>query len=65
MQQLSFQGLSISYDHHVLEPRPWTEAQSSWAAELLGDAPAGPVLELCAGVDTLDWQLCATPIGTS
>lgn len=50
MQQLRFQGLSISYDHHVLEPRPWTEAQSTWAAELLGDAPAGPVLELCAGV---------------
>jgi methylase of polypeptide subunit release factors len=47
---LSFCGLSISYDHRVLEPRPWTEAQSEWAAELLTDAPAGPVLELCAGV---------------
>ncbi|MGO1959518.1 MAG: methyltransferase, partial [Yaniella sp.] len=40
----------ISYDHRVLEPRPWTQAQSSWAAELLAQAPAGPVLELCAGV---------------
>lgn len=48
--QLTFCGLVISYDHRVLEPRPWTEAQSAWAAELLADAPAGPVLELCAGV---------------
>jgi release factor glutamine methyltransferase/ribosomal protein L3 glutamine methyltransferase len=47
---LTFCGLSISYDHRVLEPRPWTEAQSEWAAELLADAPPGPVLELCAGV---------------
>jgi methylase of polypeptide subunit release factors len=47
---LSFCGLSISYDHRVLEPRPWTEAQSQWAAELLAGAPVGPVLELCAGV---------------
>ncbi|MGD6980221.1 MULTISPECIES: methyltransferase [Citricoccus] len=48
--RLTFCGLSIAYDHRVLEPRPWTEAQSQWAAELLPDAPAGPVLELCAGV---------------
>ncbi|MGJ9372788.1 methyltransferase [Nesterenkonia sp. CF4.4] len=50
MQQLTFCGLEISFDHRVLEPRPWTEAQSEWAAELLVDAPPGPVLELCAGV---------------
>lgn len=50
MPELTFAGLTISYDHRVLEPRPWTEAQSSWAAELLAQAPAGPVLELCAGV---------------
>ncbi|MDN5704992.1 MAG: methyltransferase [Yaniella sp.] len=50
MPELTFAGLIISYDHRVLEPRPWTEAQSSWAAELLAQAPAGPVLELCAGV---------------
>ena len=47
---LTFQGLIIAYDHQVLEPRPWTEAQSTWAAELLAEAPDGPVLELCAGV---------------
>lgn len=50
VQSLTFEGLSITYDHQVLEPRPWTEAQSGWAAELLAEAPAGPVLELCAGV---------------
>lgn len=47
---LTFCGLSISYDRRVLEPRPWTEAQSQWAAELLSETPAGAVLELCAGV---------------
>lgn len=50
MPELVFGCLTISYDHRVLEPRPWTEAQSSWAAELLANGPAGPVLELCAGV---------------
>ncbi|XNS27237.1 class I SAM-dependent methyltransferase [Citricoccus nitrophenolicus] len=49
MPHLTFRGLDIAYDHRVLEPRPWTEAQSSWAAELLPQAPEGPVLELCAG----------------
>ncbi|QCU77123.1 methyltransferase [Citricoccus sp. SGAir0253] len=48
--RLTFCGLDIAYDRRVLEPRPWTEAQSAWAAELLAAAPAGPVLELCAGV---------------
>ncbi|MGM7668541.1 methyltransferase [Microbacterium sp. A93] len=49
MPHLIFCGLDITYDHRVLEPRPWTEAQSTWAAELLPTAPVGPVLELCAG----------------
>lgn len=49
-QQVTFHGLTIRYNSQVLEPRPWTEAQSAWAAELLTDAPPGPVLELCAGV---------------
>jgi methylase of polypeptide subunit release factors len=44
-----FGGLRIEYDARVLEPRPWTTAQSRWAAELLAEVPAGPVLELCAG----------------
>lgn len=44
-----FGGMTITYDDDVLEPRPWTLAQSRWAAELLADLPDGPVLELCAG----------------
>ena len=42
-------GLRFSYDQRVLEPRPWTEAQSEWARELLDEVPDGPVLELCSG----------------
>jgi release factor glutamine methyltransferase len=41
--------LDIAYDDRVLRPRPWTAAQSEWAAELLQDAAPGPVLELCTG----------------
>ncbi len=44
-----FGHLEIEYDDDVLEPRPWTEHQSRWAAELLDGLPAGDVLELCAG----------------
>lgn len=46
---LDFEGLCIQYDERVLEPRPWTALQSRWAAELIADAPPGPVLELCSG----------------
>lgn len=45
-----FGHLSISYDERVLRPRSWTVQQSRWAADVLGSAPPGPVLELCAGV---------------
>lgn len=48
--QVDFGGLSIEFDHRVLQPRPWTLAQASWASDLLVSAPPGPVLELCAGV---------------
>lgn len=44
-----FGPLEIEYDERVLTPRPWTLAQSEWAAELAADAPAGALLELCAG----------------
>lgn len=50
MHELTFGGLTIAYDHQVLQPRPWTAAQSIWASELLDQSPSGPVLELCAGV---------------
>ena len=45
-----FGHLPITYDERVLRPRPWTVAQSRWAAELLRsvEEPA-VVLELCAG----------------
>ncbi|SFB79934.1 Conserved hypothetical protein 95 [Nocardioides terrae] len=45
----TFDSLEIEYDDRVLSPRPWTALQAHWAAELLGEAPAGAVLELCAG----------------
>jgi HemK-like putative methylase len=46
---IPFGDLTIEYDDRVLQPRPWTAAQSRWAAALLVDAPPGPVLELCTG----------------
>lgn len=46
---MSFGRLPIEYDARVLRPRPWTVQQSTWAAEILHSAPAGPVLELCSG----------------
>lgn len=48
-ETMSFGTLEISFDERVLRPRPWTAAQSAWAAELMATAPEGPVLELCAG----------------
>ena len=50
LQLMTFGHLQVEYDAQVLEPRGWTEQQSSWAAELLTGLPAGDVLELCAGV---------------
>jgi methylase of polypeptide subunit release factors len=46
---MRFGPLAISYDERILAPRPWTAQQSRWAAELAATAPAGPILELCAG----------------
>lgn len=46
---MPFGPLEIEYDERVLRPRPWTEQQGRWAAELLAAAPPGPVLELCCG----------------
>jgi methylase of polypeptide subunit release factors len=45
-----FGHLPIVYDERVLRPRPWTVAQSRWAAELLQSVKGPAVaLELCAG----------------
>lgn len=49
-ENVEFGGLDIAFDDRVLRPRPWTLAQSHWAAELVQDAAPGPVLELFAGV---------------
>lgn len=49
-ERRSFIGrLEIAWDERILEPRPWTAAQSRWAARLLCELPPGPVLELCSG----------------
>lgn len=48
-RETDFEGLRIGWDQRVLEPRPWTAAQSRWVAELSAEAPEGPVLELCCG----------------
>ena len=49
MPTVQIGALTIAYDASVLEPRPWTARQSEWAADLLSVAPAGRMLELCAG----------------
>jgi release factor glutamine methyltransferase len=43
-------GLELSWDDRVLQPRPWTRAQARWATELAPELPPGPLLELCCGV---------------
>jgi release factor glutamine methyltransferase len=48
-EEMDFGGLRIAFDARVLRPRPWTAAQSGWAAEILVSGPDGPVLELCSG----------------
>lgn len=48
-ESIGFGPLRIAFDGRVLRPRPWTEAQATWAAEILETAPPGAVLELCAG----------------
>jgi release factor glutamine methyltransferase len=48
-EEMDFGPLRIAYDGRVLEPRPWTVAQSAWAGEILPTAPPGSVLELCSG----------------
>ena len=45
MPTTTFGPVQVTYEDAVLEPRPWTLAQSVWAAEL----PPGPMLELGCG----------------
>jgi methylase of polypeptide subunit release factors len=51
---MAFGPLTVTFDDDVLEPRPWTLLQSTWAAALLGAEDGavvddGPLLELCSG----------------
>lgn len=55
-ESLRFGDVTIEYDDRVLRPRPWTELQSRWAAELLEVAVPGPVLELCCGAGHIGLQ---------
>jgi len=49
-QSCVFGPITVEYDARVLVPRPWTLAQSEWAAELARRWDTGePLLELCAG----------------
>jgi methylase of polypeptide subunit release factors len=48
-ERAAFGPLSVVFDPRVLRPRPWTLAQSEWAAELSPGVPNGPILELAAG----------------
>lgn len=59
MQTMGFGHLTVQFDDRVLRPRPWTLAQSLWAAELADDLPPGPALELCAGVGHIGLALVA------
>lgn len=59
-KSMSFGHLEIAYDDRVLEPRAWTTMQSEWAADLLGQAPDGRVLELCGGAGHIGLLAVAT-----
>lgn len=48
-ETLLFAGLRIAVDDRVLRPRPWTELQARWAAELAVEVPGARILELCSG----------------
>ena len=46
---MPFGSLTIWFDRKGFRPRPWTQMQSAWAADLLARLPPGDLLELCAG----------------
>jgi methylase of polypeptide subunit release factors len=63
-EEMPFGPLRIAFDDSVLRPRPWTRAQSEWAADLLPVLPEGDVLELCAGVGHIGLLAVAGGAGT-
>lgn len=61
-QSMAFGHLEIAFDDRVLRPRPWTAAQSRWAASLLPQTPgSGFVLELCTGAGHIGLLAMAHP----
>ncbi|MEX2533457.1 MAG: methyltransferase [Nitriliruptoraceae bacterium] len=56
---MTFGDLTVRFDQRVLRPRPWTLAQSLWAAALAQHLPKGPILELCAGVGHIGLHLAS------
>lgn len=46
---ITFGRLDIAFDDRILRPRPWTIAQSRWAAEYAGGNDCDVILELCSG----------------
>jgi release factor glutamine methyltransferase len=59
MATMRFGQLTVRFDERVLRPRPWTLAQSRWAAELARELPPGAVLELGAGVGHIGLMFAA------
>jgi methylase of polypeptide subunit release factors len=59
METMRFGQLVVRFDERVLRPRPWTLAQTLWAADLSDDLPAGRILELCAGVGHMGLALAS------
>src|SRR5688500_16435701 len=49
VETMTFGPVQVAFDDTVLRPRPWTLAQSEWAAALSPELPAGPILELGCG----------------
>lgn len=58
-ESLKFGPVLIHFDDQVLRPRPWTLAQSEWAAELVEGMPPGRVLELCSGAGHIGLAVAA------
>ncbi len=56
---MQFGPLVVGFDDQVLRPRPWTVAQSTWAAALVDGGPEGDILELCAGVGQIGLVLAS------
>jgi methylase of polypeptide subunit release factors len=57
---IEFGRLTIVFDDDVLEPRPWTIAQSEWAIEVSPEVPDGSVLELGCGAGHIGLVVGAT-----